>query len=105
MKANALAYQAASLFCVALLAACTQFPELDENLSPQARAAPFPELVPVEDLRAELTEARITNETTTSLEARVASLRARAARLRGTVIDRTSRNRLGKNITIEVPQE
>lgn len=105
MSVHSLTCRTFGLLCVAALTACTQFPALDENLSAQARAAPYPDLVPVEDLRAQLAAAKITDETTTSLEARVASLRARADRLRRTVIDRTSRSRLEKKITIEVPQE
>lgn len=92
-----------SVFFVALLSACSQFPELDEDISREARRAPFPDLVPVEDLRAGLQTARITDETQTTLEARVAALRARAARLKRTVIDRNSRNRLEQRPVIPEP--
>ncbi len=86
------------------LSACTQFPELDQNTSAETRRAPYPDLLPVEDLRARLDAPRVTDQTTLSLEARVARLRARAARLRGTVIDDTSRQRLDRKITIDVPE-
>jgi hypothetical protein len=86
------------------LSACTQFPDLDQATSDQTRRAPYPELLPVEDLRAQVAAPRVTDQTTQSLEARAAALRARAARLRGTVIDGTSRARLDQKITIEVPQ-
>lgn len=93
-----------TLSIILCLAGCSQFPELDDTISPAARAAAYPDLVPAEDLRAELANAQITDDTTSSLEARVAALQARAARLRGTVIDQASRNRLDKKITINVPQ-
>lgn len=76
------------------MSACAQFPELDDEISKEAKAAPYPDLVPVEELRAGLKTARITDQTQTSLEARVAALRVRAARLKRTVIDRNARNRL-----------
>ncbi|MFN3210140.1 MAG: hypothetical protein ACE369_14270 [Roseovarius sp.] len=86
------------------LSACTQFPELDRTTSAEARRAAYPDLLPVEDLRARVGAPRTTDQTTGSLEARVAALRARAARLRGAVIDGTSRQRLDQKITIDVPQ-
>nr|WP_236544525.1 hypothetical protein [Roseovarius atlanticus] len=86
------------------LSACTQFPELDDATSRDTRRAPYPNLLPVEDLRARVAAPRTTEQTTRTLEARVAGLRARAARLRGSVIDGTSRARLDRKITIDVPQ-
>ncbi|MGK7752022.1 MULTISPECIES: hypothetical protein [unclassified Roseovarius] len=86
------------------LSACTQFPELDGATSRETRNAPYPALLPVEDLRARVAEPRVTDRTAPSLEARVAALRARAARLRGSVIDGASRARLDRKITIDVSQ-
>lgn len=86
------------------LSACTQFPDLDRTTSAQTRRAPYPDLLPVEDLRAQVASPRATDRTTKSLEARIAALRARAARLRGTVIDGASRARLDQKITIDVPK-
>ena len=93
-----------ALFLTVTLSACTQFPELDQAVSSETRRAPYPDLLPVEDLRATLAASRVTDQTSLSLEVRVANLRARAARLRGSVIDGTSRRRLGQKITIDVPQ-
>jgi len=93
-----------ALLLTLCLSACSQFPALDENTTAQTRRAPYPDLVPAEDLHAQVAEARVTDQTTLSLEARVAALRARAVRLRGTVIDGTSRRRLDHKITIDVPQ-
>ncbi|QFT92164.1 hypothetical protein FIU86_04880 [Roseovarius sp. THAF9] len=86
------------------LSGCTQFPELDNGTSLETRRAPYPDLLPVEDLRARVAAPRASEQTTRMLEARVAALRARAARLRGSVIDGTSRARLDRKITIDVPQ-
>lgn len=94
----------AALLLTLALSACTQFPELKDTTSPEIRRAAYPDLVPAEQLTAQVQSARITDQTTAGLSARVAALRARAARLRGTVIDRTSRNRLAQKITIDIPQ-
>lgn len=82
------------LICVLLVTGCTQFPELDQNVSLQARNAPFPDLVPTEDLQLGARSSLITNASVTTIEGRVSALRARAARLRGSVIDRGTRARL-----------
>ncbi len=76
------------------LASCAQFPDLDSALSENARTADYPNLVPVEVLQARVTETRISPETASGLQARVAALKARAARLRGSVIDSPTRERM-----------
>jgi hypothetical protein len=65
------------------LGACTQFPELDGTVSPEAEAAAFPALVPLEPLlsRTDGDTAR-DDAAERSLDARAAALRARADRLR-----------------------
>lgn len=83
------------------LAACTQFPELDATVPPEAENAPFPKLVPIAPLLA-ANAAVVTDPeaTTQSLEARVSALRARANRLQNRpVIDRSTRARLSRAIT------
>ncbi|MCR9112900.1 MAG: hypothetical protein NXH84_06495 [Rhodobacteraceae bacterium] len=87
--------------CAALLAGCSQFPELDDTVSGAARKAAYPDLVPVEVLRAGLPAQQITEDSSPALEARVDRLRARAARLRGTVIDAPTRQALRRKIVIE----
>jgi hypothetical protein len=87
--------------CAALIAGCSQFPELDDTVSDAARKATYPDLVPVEVLRAGLPEQRINETTTPALEARIDRLRTRAARLRGTVIDAPTRQALRRKIVIE----
>ena len=76
------------------LSACSQFPELDESVDSQARDAPYPDLVRVETLKANLPDTRIEPDAADDVESRVERLRARAARLKGTVIDGQSRERL-----------
>ncbi len=68
-----------------LLAACGDpLPDLDAGLSPAARDAPFPELVPLGPLLAQ-TDALLPRDAEAegrSLEARAADLRRRANLLR-----------------------
>lgn len=85
-----------SLLCILpLLSACTQFPELDAQLSATSERADYPELVPIDTLldgrRLPSTQgARIAE----SVETRAAALKARANRLRGTVLTAADRARL-----------
>lgn len=78
---------------------CTPFPDLDSALSDGARDAPYPALLPVETLTARAADPQITPGTGPGIEARVASLRARAARLRGSVIDNRTHQRLSAGVT------
>lgn len=71
--------------------ACGEFPQLDGETD---RTAPYPDLVPVENLRAGIPEQRIDDPADSRIESRIAALQARAARLRGRVIDNESRARL-----------
>jgi hypothetical protein len=71
-------------FCLclfALLAGCSTLPEVD-NTAPPSRDAPWPQLAPIEELRAEAQGFRLTDADGAALDARAASLRARAAALR-----------------------
>ena len=58
------------------LTACTPFPELAGTITDAARQAPYPVLTPIPELTA--AEASETDV----LQARIAALQARAARLR-----------------------
>lgn len=86
------------LTLAAILAGCSQFPALEDSVSPAAKNAPFPALVPVEDIQARAAPEAITPETLPGVEARVARLKARASRLRGSVLDRPSRERLAQPV-------
>lgn len=87
-----------SLISAATIAACSQFPELDNDAALGAREAPYPDLVPVETLRAQVPETAITPDNQTAVEARIARLRARAARLQGTVVDSGTRARMSQGV-------
>ncbi|MEL6419257.1 MAG: hypothetical protein AAFV87_04650 [Pseudomonadota bacterium] len=83
------------LVILAAISACTQFPELDDAVSEQAQAAPYPALVDLGPLVTEVRAGRTDPaEVETSVDARVAALRARAARLRGEVVDAETRRRM-----------
>ncbi len=79
---------------VSALAGCAEFPDLNSTVSPELETAAFPKLVPVEPLLARADEVQITDETSAGIAARVARLRARAARLKGSVVDRGTRARM-----------
>ncbi|MEP2767689.1 MAG: hypothetical protein ABJU46_04305 [Paracoccaceae bacterium] len=67
-------------------------------MSPAARDADFPALVPLDPLLASIGSSGVDpQETVKTLEGRLALLRARAARLRGPVLDRSSRARLAES--------
>jgi hypothetical protein len=67
--------------------ACTEFPELDAKVDAAARTAPYPDLIPVEEIRARVAAPQIETSTSSDVNARAARLRARAARLRATPIN------------------
>ncbi len=78
----------------ALLAACSDFPELDQAVSDSARHADFPELLPLQTILNQAENTQITEQTVSSLQGRVARLRARANRLRAPVINTAARARM-----------
>lgn len=86
---------ATALICL-ILTACTQFPELDNTVTPDVEASDFPPLVPLEPLLAGA--APVVSDpvqTTETLEARVAALRARASALqRRNIVDPVTRERM-----------
>ncbi|VAW00982.1 hypothetical protein MNBD_ALPHA07-1208 [hydrothermal vent metagenome] len=67
--------------------ACTEFPELDAKVDAAARAAPYPDLIPVEEIKAQVSAPRIADTSGSDVNARAARLKARAARLRATPIN------------------
>ena len=78
----------------AALSACGDFPELDEAVDSNARRAPYPDLVPLENVTGSLPEEQIKPETPEELDTRVARLKARAARLNRDVIDDATHERM-----------
>ena len=81
--------------CLLLLCGCARFPELDATVNASAENADFPTLVPIERIVA-APEPASENviDPNADVAARVARLRARAARLRGHVVDSGTRNRM-----------
>lgn len=77
--------------CFLMCSACAQFPELDSTVAPDIENASYPALVPFEQLNIPAMES---DDAEDPLIARTAALKARAARLRGTVLDTDSRTRL-----------
>ncbi|MBR9651625.1 hypothetical protein [Thalassovita aquimarina] len=64
------------------LAGCAATPELNERIEPAARTAPYPALIPLDDVTGDGTEPRITDSTAAELQARARALRVKAAKLR-----------------------
>jgi len=86
------------LVAATTLAACSQFPQLEEDAALGARDAPYPELVPAESLRAQAPGAQITDDSQAALDTRITRLRSRAARLKGTVVDGGTRARMSQGV-------
>lgn len=84
---------------VSALAACTQFPELEGTISPEAADAAYPELLPLEPILAQANGSSIDPTAEQgAIQGRVASLRARADRLRGSVLTGQEKRRLEQGL-------
>lgn len=82
-----------------LLGACTQFPELDRNITPELAAADYPALVPMESILTRAQTVKVEpQQAAAALDARVAALKSRAARLRGSVLTGRERQRLAEGL-------
>ncbi|MGP6087932.1 hypothetical protein [Antarctobacter jejuensis] len=82
MSLRTRSYTAFALLAFAVgLTACTQFPELDAAQTPGVETAPFPKLLPLDDLLGG-PMPEVSAETITYVEGRVGALQARADRLR-----------------------
>ncbi len=64
-----------------LIAGCTPFPELAARISPEARRAPYPALLPMDELLERRETGRLAPGAADEMEARIARLRARARAL------------------------
>lgn len=80
------------------LTGCSDFPDLGGAVAPGLERADYPRLVPVEPLLAQVDEVQITPETMAGIEGRVARLKARAARLRGRIVDTGTRERMQSGV-------
>ncbi len=90
---------AALVATLVLAGACTQFPELDRTLTPELEAQSYPALVPLAPILASAQSTTVEPaQTNAALDARIAALRARAARLRGSVLSGAERQRLAEGL-------
>ncbi len=81
------------LFAV-VLSGCVAFPQLDHAISPAARQADYPKLVPMDQITTVAAQSRIEPGAFVSLQTRVSRLKVRAAALRRPVLDHATRARL-----------
>lgn len=90
---------AAAATVLALLAGCARFPEVD-RFPPATGGAAAPALLPLDDLlsQAAVASAGGTQAAGEALAARAARLKARAALMRGPVLDPATRARLAAAI-------
>lgn len=89
----------ALMAALTLAGACTQFPALDRTVTPQLEAAEYPDLVPLAPVLASANAGGIEPEQTgATIDRRIAALKARAARLRGSVLSGAERQRLAKGL-------
>lgn len=78
---------------------CTQFPALDRTISQELEAVAYPALVPIEPLLAQADAGQVdATVTQANLNGRLARLRARAARLRGSVLSGREKQRLAQGL-------
>jgi hypothetical protein len=85
--------QSIVMFAFLGLLNCGTIPELGSTQAAAARAAPYPDLVPLDTLinAAETIQPQITPASIITTNSRISQLRARAAGLRGPVVDRATR--------------
>ena len=89
----------ALVILAAALTGCTQFPELDHTQTAVLEAADYPALVPIEPILADVAApAPDPVAAQSTVEARLAALRARANRLRGGVLNADERRRLEEGL-------
>jgi hypothetical protein len=89
--------------CLLGLGACADVPVLEDRIDQAARDAPFPALINIDPLLAEANAAPPAAQITSNVNAQIASLRARANRLRGPVIAAPDRARMARGVALPVP--
>lgn len=82
-----------------LVAGCSDILPLDRSVDKRTRDASYPDLIPVEEIRAQATTPQITPDTADTLDRRSAGLRARAARLKGGVVDPGTQERMQSGVS------
>ncbi|MEI4231602.1 hypothetical protein [Roseovarius sp. D22-M7] len=86
------------VLAIASLAGCTDVPPRRADLSAGDRDAPYPALIPAHRITGRVPPPPSEARTAEDLDARADRLRARAARLKGPVIDDTTRDRMRSGI-------
>ena len=87
------------LAALTLPAACTQFPALDSPATPELLASDYPAIGPVDPLLAKAEAGQVNiPQTENGLTSRVERLQARAARLRGSVLSGSEKQRLSQGL-------
>jgi len=86
-------------FSLVLVAACSDFPQLDDTISEADRAAAFPDLVNLDTLLSDVPTGSV-QTASNDLDARLAALQSKAARLRGAVLTTPERNRLARGVAV-----
>jgi len=80
-------------------ASCSDFPELEDTIGAADRAAAYPDLVNLDTLLVGVPENRVT-KASADLGTRLAGLRSKANRLRGTVLTQAERQRLASGVAV-----
>ena len=82
-----------------LLGACTQFPALDRTITPELEASQYPALTPLGPVLASAAETGVEPvSASAAIDARIAALKSRAARMRGSVLSGPERQQLAKGL-------
>ena len=90
------------MIAIAGLGACAEFPQLDDRIDAAALAADYPTLQPLDPLLAKAANQKntITAASEAGFDSRIGTLRARAARLRGPVIDAATLARMRRGVAV-----
>ncbi|MBU2959609.1 hypothetical protein KO516_01965 [Citreicella sp. C3M06] len=85
------------------LAGCTAFPDLDRARTAETRWAPYPDLLPLEQL-TDGPSPMVDAQMRVGLESRAEALRARAAGLSGPVVPAPVRSRMAQGVAWPYPE-
>jgi hypothetical protein len=89
-----------TLLSLLAITACTQFPQLDGTVAPEIENAAFPELLPLEPILSQTAGGVVDPvREETNLQGRLAGLRGRANRLRGSVLTSAEKRRLEQGLS------
>ncbi len=86
------------LIVISALSGCAAFPLLDTRIDPAAAAAPYPALIPLGPLLTQAGTGGVAPLASAGLSGRLSALAARAAALRGPVIDSATRARMQEGV-------